>query len=328
MAQTESPILLIGETGTGKEIFAHAVHLASSRRDGPFVAINVAAMPENLLESELFGYEEGAFTGAKKGGRPGLFEVAHEGTLFLDEVEGMSMAMQVKLLRVLQEREIMRVGGNQIINVNVRIVAATNESLEERVENGSFRRDLYYRLSTLPVLIPPLREREGDIQLLLEHFRRCAGGEFSLSTEVRQLLFRYSWPGNIRELQNVVEYLCFTGEKVIKREDLPVTFLRLAGQEKPAVRNRDLAKNDSRYSPAFWFVLGLLYKAEKEGHPAGREMILETARQQNVALSQKKIRDILALMAQKGFATVSRGRGGSRITETGQKMWENNQITK
>ena len=110
------------------------------------------------------------------------------------------MAMQVKLLRVLQEREIMRVGGNQIINVNVRIVAATNESLEERVENGSFRRDLYYRLSTLPVLIPPLREREGDIQLLLEHFRRCAGGEFSLSTEVRQLLFRYSWPGNIREL--------------------------------------------------------------------------------------------------------------------------------
>ena len=237
-------------------------------------------------------------------------------------------AKQVKLLRVLQEREIMRVGGNQIINVNVRIVAATNESLEERVENGSFRRDLYYRLSTLPVLIPPLREREGDIQLLLEHFRRCAGGEFSLSTEVRQLLFRYSWPGNIRELQNVVEYLCFTGEKVIKREDLPVTFLRLAGQEKPAVRNRDLAKNDSRYSPAFWFVLGLLYKAEKEGHPAGREMILETARQQNVALSQKKIRDILALMAQKGFATVSRGRGGSRITETGQKMWENNQITK
>ena len=154
----------------------------------------------------------------------------------------MSMAMQVKLLRVLQEREIMRVGGNQIINVNVRIVAATNESLEERVENGSFRRDLYYRLSTLPVLIPPLREREGDIQLLLEHFRRCAGGEFSLSTEVRQLLFRYSWPGNIRELQNVVEYLCFTGEKVIKREDLPVTFLRLAGQEKPAVRNLDLAK--------------------------------------------------------------------------------------
>lgn len=328
MAATESPVLLIGETGTGKELMAHAVHQASGRAAGPFIAINVAAMPENLLESELFGYEEGAFTGAKKGGRPGLFEFAHEGTLFLDEVEGMSMAMQVKLLRVLQEREIMRVGGNQIINVNVRIVAATNESLEERVENGSFRRDLYYRLNTLPVLIPPLREREGDIQLLLEHFRKCIGGEFSLSAEVRQLLFRYSWPGNIRELQNVVEYLCFTGEKVIKREDLPVTFLRLAGQEKPAARNQNLEKGDLEYSPAFWFVLGQLYKAEKEGHLVGREMILEMARQQKATLSQKKIRDILALMAQKGFATVSRGRGGSRITETGQKMWENNQITK
>ena len=142
---------------------------------------------------------------------------------------------------------------------------------------------------------------------------------FLLSTEVETAPVSLFLARNIRELQNVVEYLCFTGEKVIKREDLPVTFLRLAGQEKPAVRNRDSAKNDSRYSPAFWFVLGLLYKAEKEGHPAGREMILETARQQNVALSQKKIRDILALMAQKGFATVSRGRGGSRITETRSK---------
>ena len=161
MAYTESPVLLIGETGTGKELFANAVHLASRREKGPFVAINCGAMPENLLESELFGYEEGAFTGAKKGGRPGLFEFAHHGTLFLDEVEGMSPALQVKLLRVLQEHEIMRVGGNKIISVDVRIVAATNESLEEKVRDGSFRRDLYYRLNTLPVLIPPLCRRGG-----------------------------------------------------------------------------------------------------------------------------------------------------------------------
>ncbi len=159
MAYTESPVLLIGETGTGKELFANAVHQASRRAKGPFVAINCGAMPENLLESELFGYEEGAFTGAKRGGRPGLFEFAHGGTLFLDEVEGMSPALQVKLLRVLQEHEIMRVGGNKIISVDVRIVAATNESLEEKVQEGSFRRDLYYRLNTLPVLIPPLRQR-------------------------------------------------------------------------------------------------------------------------------------------------------------------------
>ena len=227
MAVTESPVLLIGETGTGKELFAHAVHLASGRCDGPFVAINVAAMPENLLESELFGYEEGAFTGARKGGRPGLFEFAHKGTLFLDEVEGMSQAMQVKLLRVLQEREIMRVGGNQIINVDVRIVAATNESLEEKVEDGSFRRDLYYRLNALPALIPPLRERGNDILLLIETFRQRSNGRFILSDEVRDLLLHYSWPGNIRELQNVVEYLSFTGQDEIGVEDLPPTFIKI-----------------------------------------------------------------------------------------------------
>ena len=140
MAATESPVLLIGETGTGKELMAHAVHQASGRAAGPFIAINVAAMPENLLESELFGYEEGAFTGAKKGGRPGLFEFAHHGTLFLDEVEGMSLSMQVKLLRVLQEGEIMRVGGGSIIRVDVRIVAATNEALEKKIQEGQFQK--------------------------------------------------------------------------------------------------------------------------------------------------------------------------------------------
>ena len=158
---SDSNILIHGETGTGKELFAQSIHNSSRRKNGPFVAINCAALPENLLESELFGYEEGAFTGAKKGGRPGLFEFAHHGTLFLDEVEGMSPALQVKLLRVLQEHEIMRVGGNKIISVDVRIVAATNESLEEKVRDGSFRRDLYYRLNTLPVLIPPLCRRGG-----------------------------------------------------------------------------------------------------------------------------------------------------------------------
>ena len=225
MAATESPVLLIGETGTGKELFANAVHQASRRSKGPFVAINCAAMPENLLESELFGYEEGAFTGAKKGGRPGLFEFAHHGTLFLDEVEGMSPALQVKLLRVLQEHEIMRVGGNKIISIDVRIVAATNESLEEKVQDGSFRRDLYYRLNTLPVLIPPLRQRGDDVFLLMERFNSGLKGNFVLSDEVKDLFLHYSWPGNIRELRNLAEYFSFTGSPVITVKDLPPTFV-------------------------------------------------------------------------------------------------------
>ncbi len=225
MAMSESPVLLIGETGTGKELFAHALHQASRRRNEPFVPINVAAFPENLLESELFGYEEGAFTGAKKGGRPGLLEIAHKGTLFLDEVEGMSPLLQVKLLRVLQEKELMRVGGNRIIRIDVRIVAATNESLEQKVEEGSFRRDLYYRLNTLPIMIPPLAARDDDMFLIIERFKEELGGNFILSEEVQRFLKEYSWPGNIRELRNVVEYFIYTGHEQICMEDLPPTVL-------------------------------------------------------------------------------------------------------
>lgn len=239
MAATESPVLLIGETGTGKELFANAVHQASGRAKGPFVAINCAAMPENLLESELFGYEEGAFTGAKKGGRPGLFEFAHHGTLFLDEVEGMSPALQVKLLRVLQEHEIMRVGGNKIISIDVRIVAATNESLEEKVQDGSFRRDLYYRLNTLPVLIPPLSKRGDDVFLLMDRFSRELKGEFVLSDEVKDIFRHYAWPGNIRELRNLAEYFCFTGSPVITVEDLPPTFIYEKMQAFPAAETSE-----------------------------------------------------------------------------------------
>ncbi|NBH70680.1 AAA family ATPase [Clostridiaceae bacterium] len=324
MAKTESPVLLIGETGTGKELLAHAVHHASRRSKGPFVAINVAAVPENLLESELFGYEEGAFTGAKKGGRPGLFEFAHKGTLFLDEVEGMSPAMQVKLLRVLQEQEIMRVGGNQMINVDVRIVAATNESLEEKVAEGSFRRDLYYRLNALPALIPPLRERGEDILFLLEDFRRRLGGSFELSKEVREALLCYPWPGNIRELQNVVEYLSFTGQSVIGPEDLPPTFqagLLREGKEE-AAPGRKHPKEGGEESREFWYVLEQMYLASEKGEFIGREAMLKNARDSHIPLSQREVRDILEQMAAQGLAKVGKGRGGSRITLAGRRMWE------
>lgn len=328
MALTESPVLLIGETGTGKELLAHAVHLASNRKAGPLVAINCAAMPENLLESELFGYEEGAFTGAKKGGRPGLFEFAHHGTLFLDEVEGMSQALQVKLLRVLQEHEIMRVGGHKIISVSVRIVAATNESLEEKVKDGSFRRDLYYRLNTLPVLIPPLRERGDDVFLLLKHFRREIRGEFVLSPQVHSLFRQYSWPGNIRELHNLAQYFVFTGSPVITVEDLPPTFsfeqqqsdgpvggeMKLAWEQ--AMKEKRVAEED------YWFILRELYRCSEEGRSVGREGILRQAREEKFLLSQATVRTVISIMREYGLARGGRGRGGNRITPYGKQVWQ------
>ena len=321
MSLTQLPVLLIGETGTGKELFAHAVHNASPRADGPFVAINCAAMPENLLESELFGYEEGAFTGARKGGKPGLFEFAHKGTLFLDEVEGMSTALQCKLLRVLQEREIMRVGGNRIVSVDVRIVAATNENLDKMVEEGTFRRDLYYRLNTLPVLIPPLREREGDLLLLIDHFRKGIGASFTLSPELERLLLTHQWRGNIRELRNVVEYFSYTGSPVVGPEELPPTFHYLpaglpeaggAGAQPP--RLADCPPEDER------FVLSRLYQADREGRSLGRDAILADAKAAGLPCSQQEVRRILSALDQAGLARVSRGRGGTRLTPAGRAL--------
>lgn len=321
MSLTQLPVLLIGETGTGKELFAHAVHNASPRANGPFVAISCAAMPENLLESELFGYEEGAFTGARKGGKPGLFEFAHKGTLFLDEVEGMSTALQCKLLRVLQEREIMRVGGNRIVSVDVRIVAATNENLDKMVEEGTFRRDLYYRLNTLPVLIPPLREREGDLLLLIDHFRKGIGASFTLSPELERLLLTHQWRGNIRELRNVVEYFSYTGSPVVGPEELPPTFHYLpaglpeaggAGAQPP--RLADCPQEDER------FVLSRLYQADREGRSLGRDAILAAAKAAGLPCSQQEVRRILSALDQAGLARVSRGRGGTRLTPAGRAL--------
>lgn len=326
MAATDSPVLLMGETGTGKELMAHALHQASRRADGPFIAINVAAMPENLLESELFGYEEGAFTGAKKGGRPGLFEFAHQGTLFLDEVEGMSLSMQVKLLRVLQEGEIMRVGGGSIIRVDVRIVAATNESLEEKIQDGSFRKDLYYRLNALTVEIPPLRKRGDDIFLLLDYFMRKMGGDFTLSEGVKAFLRRHPWPGNIRELQNAVEYFNYLAKPVIGLSDLPPTMTRFMddGSDDGEGEVNDNAADDNEADMVYQaavdkkrFVLNQLALAWKAGETAGREKILEAAKKDHISMTQKQVRDLLDELAKEGLIQVGRGRGGSKITEKG-----------
>lgn len=208
-AELPVTVLLRGESGTGKELFAHAIHNASSRKYNQFVRVNCAAISQSLLESELFGYEEGAFTGAKKGGKKGLFEEASGGTVFLDEIGEINTEMQVKLLRVLQEKEIVRVGGTRPINVDVRIIAATNVNLEEAMQKGKFREDLYYRLNVIPIKIPSLRERKRDIYLLALHIVKKFNQDYgrsiqNVSPTALKILMRYDWPGNVRELENFI----------------------------------------------------------------------------------------------------------------------------
>lgn len=231
IARSNSNVLIIGESGVGKELYAHAIHQESARREAPFVRLNCAAIPETLLESELFGYVEGAFTGAKKGGQAGKFELAEGGTFFLDEVGDMPYAMQAKLLRVLQEREFERVGGKEIIRINVRVVSATNVDLESLVQTGGFRRDLFYRLNVLSLKISPLRERKEDIPNLVYHFLgqiyQENGCYATISQECLEALSRYSWPGNIRELRNVVEKIALEAEgRVSRLEDMPAYIRR------------------------------------------------------------------------------------------------------
>jgi two-component system response regulator PilR (NtrC family) len=225
VADTDSTILISGESGTGKELIAKAIHYRSGRSNAPFVSINCGALPENLLESELFGHVKGSFTGAIRD-KEGMFKVASGGSFFLDEVGETSLAIQVKLLRVLQEREIIPVGGTAPIKVDVRLIAATNADLEKAVKEERFRADLYYRLNVIPVLIPPLRDRRDDIPLLVDHFLRLAsersGARKSIAKEAMEFLSSYDWPGNVRELENIVERACILQEgHEILVEDLP-----------------------------------------------------------------------------------------------------------
>jgi len=226
-AKGRSTVLIRGESGTGKELFAHAIHNSSARSSGKFIVVNCAAIPEDLLESEFFGYEEGAFTGAKQKGKLGKFDLANGGTLFLDEIGDMSLTLQAKLLRVLQEREFYRVGGTTKIKVDVRIIAATNRNLEEMVKEGLFREDLYYRLNVISLHIPPLRDRPYDIDHLFRQFmiefNQIIGTSISgIEASAREALLSYDWPGNVRELRNVMERaMTFSESGKIKYEDLP-----------------------------------------------------------------------------------------------------------
>ena len=240
VAQFDSTCLLLGESGVGKDVIARLIHMNSSRNNMPFIKINCGAIPHNLLEAELFGYEGGAFTGARKEGKPGMFEIAHTGTLFLDEIGEMPLELQVKLLQVLQDKNVYRVGGTKRIKVDVRIIAATNRNLEDMVQAGKFREDLYYRLNIVPIEIPPLRERPEDIlplaEVILQQINQKYGKNKQLSPEVIQCLLNYNWPGNVRELKNIIERLVvissadiittdYLPKKLYRNNKLPIPYL-------------------------------------------------------------------------------------------------------
>lgn len=237
VAPGSSTVLIRGESGTGKELLARAIHSESNRSQFPFVIVNCPSIPENLLESELFGYEGGAFTGANKQGKLGKFELAHQGTIFLDEIGDLPSSLQPKLLRVLQEKTIDRVGGKKPIPIDVRVIAATNKDLETMVKNGSFREDLYYRLNVIPLFVPPLRERREDIPLYFQHFLAKYGEQLNkenlrIDPELIEWLRDYPWPGNVRELENVAEYMVnMSREQVVSIRDLPYQLIKNRNSE-------------------------------------------------------------------------------------------------
>jgi sigma-54 dependent transcriptional regulator, acetoin dehydrogenase operon transcriptional activator AcoR len=317
LGQFEQPILILGENGTGKEIFAHSIHHVSKRKDQPFVPINFAGLPESLAESELFGYEHGAFTGAKKGGKPGFFELAHNGTIFLDEIGDASPSIQATLLRVIQEKQIVRVGGTQLIPINVRIIAATNKNLLKLVENGRFREDLYYRLNVLPLHLPPLRERKEDILPLVEYFlRKQFSTSVVLEDEVVEHFRSYDWPGNIRELENSVYYLsAVMKDQTIGLEDLPSNFFKKKQESHTSIVEK-LEKEGSLQE--FYWLLSYLYLAKQHHWNTGRlSMEAYFIKEKKTRFSAQQIKSRMLILKKYQLVEIGLTRQGSWITNLG-----------
>ena len=316
VAKSNSTVLIQGETGTGKEVLAQAIHNESERKDYPFVAINFAAIPENLIESELFGYEDGAFTGAKKGGKIGLFKKAHKGTIFLDEIGDAPLYLQSRLLRVLQEREITPVGSTETIPIDIRIIAATNKELLEEVKLKNFREDLYYRLNVMPMYSIPLRERKEDIRLLLEHYlfkvNKCCDLEEFFTNDSIDLLENYEWPGNIRELVNIVEYVSTIKEdgRRIDIADLPKYIIE---KNKNINKNIEIEKlKESLDKKEFW-VLEKIYKYQG----IGRRTLSLMSMEEGLNIGEGKMRTIMSKLNNNGYIEINRGLKGTKILEKG-----------
>lgn len=318
MAKSFSSVLIIGETGTGKELFAQAIHNASPRSNGAFVAVNCGIFHENLFESELFGYEEGSFTGARKGGKQGLFEIAHNGTLFLDEIGEMDLSLQAKLLRVIQEKQIRRIGSENIIDVDVRIIAATNRDLMEEVKIGLFRKDLYYRLNVLPLNLIPLHERKEDIAILFKSLQEELNSHYSLSDATWEILLNHDWEGNVRELRNIVEYLNNLEETLIIPEHLPRSFKMTSLTTASKVGDLEDRVEE--------IVLCLLFKAHINNKKLGRKSIVEALSSLSIYMPEQEVRIILQQLLRKELVSSSKGRGGTRLSPKGITYIKENQL--
>lgn len=293
-AKSDKAILIQGESGTGKELLAQSIHNSSPRHHSPFVAVNCAALPESLLESELFGYEKGAFTGARQSGKMGLFEQANGGTIFLDEIGDMPFALQSRLLRVLQEKQVMRIGGDYVLNVNVRVIAATNQNLMQKINEGTFRHDLFYRLSVLPCQVPALRERREDILPLFQHFT----GLPNVPADIADCLMRYDWPGNVRELQNAADY-----------------YGMMSGFENPLPKH--ISGNISQYRETApdmdYAVLSILHEGS-----LGRTALMCKLKEWGINTSEYALRHKLEDLERNGILVRQVGRGGTSLTEKGR----------
>ncbi|HBM7277123.1 sigma-54 interaction domain-containing protein, partial [Clostridioides difficile] len=312
ISKSDLSVLIIGESGTGKELLSQSIHNASNRSNQPFIAVNCAAVPDSLLESQLFGYEKGSFTGALREGKKGLFELANNGTIFLDEIGDMPPLLQTKLLRVLQEKQVMPIGSHNVINIDVRVIAATNKNLLKMIREGKFREDLYYRLNVLPIDVPSLRNRKEDIITLMNFFLK---NNIRLSPEVITILEKYNWPGNIRELQNVASYVSLMCDSMVFRDDLP-----------PYIRV-ECANN---YEDGFGYtrkefeeILRILYERRESSSGIGRGFIIEKLIQEGIEISESKVRKVLSYLSECGYISSKSGRGGSQITSEGIKLYNN-----
>lgn len=322
MASSDSSVLIFGESGTGKELFAQSIHNSSPRRNYHFVAINCSALPESLLESELFGYEEGAFSGAKKGGKIGLFELTHKGTLFLDEIGEMPLSLQSKLLRVIEEKKIMKIGDKDLIDIDVRIIAATNRNLIEMIKKSDFRKDLYYRLNVLPLRIPNLRDRKEDILIIADYFNKKMNNKFTFSEGAVKKILNHNWPGNIRELRNIIEYLTNLNKKIVEQQDIPISNKNNMTISIPLKKtdNEMINKfiiNEGRKLNLYSFILTEMEKSFKRRDNIGRTKLTKIAKENDLFITEQEIRNGMNKLNSYGFIISGRGRKGSIITDLG-----------